>query len=68
MRQHNCFLKLRKGDILTDNLGEKFEVLDIDRADKIAKLKDMQDPKSKFWISSIYINKPELLDEINECL
>jgi hypothetical protein len=64
MRQHNCFSKLRIGDIVI----EKFEVLDIDRNNKEAKLKDLQDPKSKFWISAIYINEPELFDEMNECL
>jgi len=68
MRHHSCFSRLKIGDIIVDNLGEKFEVLDIDRDDKIAKLKDLQDPKSKFWISAIYINKPELLNEMNECL
>jgi len=68
MRQHPCFSKLKIGVIVTDNLGEKFEVLEIDRSDKRTKLKDLQHANSKFWISATYINKPELLDEAGECL
>jgi len=67
MRKHPCFSKLKKGDIVTDNVGEKFEVLEIDKRARKAMLKDLQHQNSKFWISAIYINKPQLLDEACEC-
>jgi len=67
MRKHPCFSKLRKGDTVTDNTGDEFEVLEIDRRKKKAMLRDLQDRNSEFWISSIFINKPELLDEAGEC-
>lgn len=66
MRKHPCFSKLKIGSVLTDNLEEKFEVLEIDKIEKRARVKDLQDTKSRFWISWIYINKPHLLDLLGE--
>lgn len=66
MRKHPCFSKLKIGSVLTDNLGEKFEVLGIDKIEKRARVKDLQDTKSRFWLPSIYINKPHLLDLLGE--
>ena len=53
--------KLKKGDILTDNNNDTFEVLRIDNFNKKVYVRDLQSTNDEFWLDSKYVNKPELL-------